>query len=368
MRFTRTPMILAISAAMALSACTTGTDTVSNTQNNANSEYQDRLAAKDAEIQRLRDSLSSSTTNNTPLPASGNSDLFPPNAQPGHCYARVLIPANYENTSETVLKKQASFRYDVSAPEYEWIEEQVLAKEASTRLEVVPATYKEVSEQVLIKPESTRLVQIPAQYETVSESILDKPAHTIWKRGSGPIDGALQTNVDQSTGEVVCLVEVPATYKTVSKTVLKTDARTEEIVTPAQYKTVTRRVVDTAAATREVTIPAVYKTVKKQRLVRAAEKHRIDIPAEYVTIDKRKKISEEELVWREVLCQDNLTNDVIRSIQSALNDKGYHRSEIDGHLGPVTMRSVNRYAKSQGLPVGKNYIALETAKALDVRY
>jgi hypothetical protein len=367
MQLKRTPMIVAVGAALALSsACsTTSTETVSQTSNTADSEYRERLAAKDAEIQRLRDSLSS---NSNTVPATGNSDLFPPNAQPGHCYARVLIPANYENTSETVLKKQASFRYDVTAPEYEWIEEQVLAKEASTRLEVIPATYKEVTEQVLVKPETTRLVQVPAQYETVTESILDKPAHTIWKRGSGPIDGALQTNVDQSTGEVVCLVEVPATYKTVSKTVLKSEARTDEVVVPAVYKTVTRRVVDTPASTREVTIPAVYKTVKKQRLVRAAEKHRVDIPAEYVTVNKRKKVSEEELVWREVLCKDNLTNDVIRSIQSALNDKGYHRSDIDGHLGPVTMRSVNRYAKAQGLPVGKNYIAIETAKALDVNY
>lgn len=329
--------------------------------------YKLELANKQAEINRLKEQASMAQSSNVGMAGgSGSSDLFPPNPEPGHCYARVLIPANYVTESESVLKREASFRYEVSPAVHAPAQETVLVREASTRLEIVPATYKEVTEQVLVRPASTKLVQVPAEYETVSEQILDKPAHTIWKRGAGPVDGALQTAVDQSTGEVVCLVEVPATYKTVTKTVLASPASTREIEIPAEYKTITRTVIDTAATTREVTIPAEYKTLQTQRLVTAAQQQKIEIPAEYVTVTKRKKVSEEELEWREVLCKDNMTSDVVRTMQASLDEAGYLRGSVDGIFGPGTLKSTNQYAKAKSLPVGKSYIAIETARQLGV--
>ncbi len=363
----RLPSVIALSTALFIAGgcATTENNTTATSSSAAEDEYRSMLQDKEAEIQRLRASLQEGQTAPSSM-SSSDGDLFPPNAQPGHCYARVLIPADYVSESETVLKREASYRYDIVAPVYEWSTEQVLVKEESSRLEVIPATYTEVTEQLLVKPETTRLVEVPAEYETVTETVLDKPAHTVWKRGTGPIDGALQTAYDQSTGEVVCLVEVPASYRTVSKTVLRSPARTDEIVVPGEYKTVTRRVVDVPATTRTVVIPAEYKTVKSQKLVTPAQKTRIDIPAEYETVTKRKKVSEESLSWREVLCQDNLTANVITDIQESLRDAGYHRNSVDGRLGPVTLRNVNSYAKSKGLPQGKNYIAIETAKSLGV--
>ena len=91
---------------------------------------------------------------------------------------------------------------------------------------------------MLVKPEGKKLITVPAKYRTTTERILDKPAHTVWKRGSGPIDNALKTTYDESTGEVMCLVEVPATYKTIEKRTLITPETTKEVITPAEYKTV----------------------------------------------------------------------------------------------------------------------------------
>ena len=362
------PSVIALSTALLIAGgcATTENDTAAVSSSAAQDEYRAMLQDKEAEIQRLRTSLQEGQSSSAAASSSRDGDLFPPNAQPGHCYARVLIPADYVTESETVMKREASYRYDIVAPVYEWSTEQVLVKEESSRLEVIPATYTQVTEQLLVKPESTRLIEVPAEYETVSETVLDKAAHTVWKRGSGPVDGALQTAYDQSTGEVVCLVEVPASYRTVSKTVLRSPARTDEIVVPGEYNTVTRRVVDTPASTRTVVIPAEYKTVKSQKLVTPAQKTKIDIPAEYETVTNRKKVSEESLSWREVLCQDNLTAGVITDIQESLSDAGFNRTGADGRLGPVTLRNVNAYAKSKGLPQGKNYIAIETAKALGV--
>ena len=104
---------------------------------------------------------------------------LPPNAKPGECYARVLIPAVYERTTETVLKKEASERIEVVPARFEWVEERVLVKEASKKIEVVPPKYKLVEEKVMVTPASSRLEEVPAKYEWTEEKLLVKPAQTV---------------------------------------------------------------------------------------------------------------------------------------------------------------------------------------------
>ncbi|MGI9508558.1 MAG: peptidoglycan-binding domain-containing protein, partial [Geminicoccaceae bacterium] len=278
--------------------------------------------------------------------------LFPPNPEPGHCYARVLLPATYDESEEKILVRPAETKIEIDEARYEWVEEAVLIKEASTRLETVPAEYETVSEKVLVKPEGRKLVTVAAKYETMTEEILDKPAHTVWKRGRGPIDNALKTTYDESTGEVMCLVEVPATYRTIEKRNLIAPATTKEVVSPAEYKTVTKKRLKNAAHTREVTVPADYETVRVQKLIEPAREREISIPAQYETVSKRAKLTNEKLAWREVLCEVNMTSDVVRSLQNRLSRSGHYGGRIDGLFGPKTIRAVNSYAKAKDLPVG----------------
>ena len=292
--------------------------------------------------------------------------LFPPDPKPGHCYARVLLPATYNVSEEKVLVRPAETKIEVEDAKYEWVEEAVLVKEATTRVETLPAEYETVNEKVLVRPEGKKLIHIPAKYELVEERILDKPAHTVWKRGSGPIDNALQTTYDESTGEVMCLVEVPATYKTVEKRVLVVPASTKEVNTPAEYRTVSKKQLKTPSITREVTTPAEYETVRVQKLVEPAQEREIKIPPLYEAITRRVKVADEKLAWREVLCDVNMTSEVIRTIQAKLSQAGHYRGNIDGKFGPMTIRAVNNYAKAKDLPVGTNYVAIETAKALGI--
>ena len=126
-----------------------------------------------------------------------------------------------------------------------------------------------------MKPASERIVEVPAVYDTVNETVVDRPAHTVWKKGTGPIQ-----KVDYATGEIMCLVEVPATYKTVTKTVIKTPATTRKIEIPAEYTTVKKQVMKTPSTTREVAIPAEYQVVETQKLVSPAQERRVQIPAE----------------------------------------------------------------------------------------
>jgi len=235
-------------------------------------------------------------------------------AQAGECYSKVLTPAQYETVSETVTKA-----------------------EASEKLTVIPAKYEMTEETIVVKPAGKRLIKVPAQYGYVSEKILEKPAHTVWKKGKGPI-----TKLDNATGEILCKVEVPAKYSVVRKRVLKSKA-----------------------TVKEVAIPAEYKTIRVRKLVQDARAVRTAIPAEYQTVNRRKLVKESHLGWEKVLCETNASPSTIRSVQMGLRAKGYNPGAVDGVLGKGTLDAVHKFQKAKGLATGG--LTLDSIKALGVR-
>lgn len=340
-----------------------------NTQEAEINSLESRINSRDSRIQQLEAELARSGSSTGGM-SSASDELFPPNAQPGECYARVLFPEQYRTSEERQLVRQASERFEVIPASYETVTERVLVSEASTRLEVIPAVYGTVEERVLVRAASTKIVEVPATYKTESEQVLEKAAHTVWKKGSPEAFGGSSV-VSQSvngTGELMCLVEVPATYRTVTRTVIDTPATTREIEIPAEYKTVTRRVVTTPATTREVTIPAVYDDVQITKLATPATSRRIEIPEEYRTVTKREKVSDARLEWQQVLCEVNATNSVVYELQKALDAKGYDVGGIDGRLGPTTITAVNKYAKSLGIAQGANYVPMDVLENLGIDF
>lgn len=294
-------------------------------------------------------------------PARSDAALLPPNAQAGECYARVFVPPKYQTVTNKVLKHEAKEQIKILPARFETVTERVLVEEASEKLELIPARYAWREEKQLVKPETQRLVEVPATYERVSEQVLVKPAHTVWQKGTGPIQ-----KIDEATGEIMCLVEVPATYRTVSKMTLKTPARTETVTEPAVYKTIKKRVMVSPPTTRTVQIPAKYKTVAVTRLVEAPREVRETIPAVYQTVSKQELVSDGRMEWRSILCKTNMTAGRISLIQQALERAGYNPGPIDGIVGPETMRAVNAYQRDNNLPVDK-YLNVKTVKALGVK-
>ncbi len=297
--FTKSSIVAATVLAVAFSGCAQKAET--NCNSIASVTKTQATDNRDAEILRLQQELASAK--NAPVKVitktvQGPSDLYPPNAEPGKCYARVLTPAKYKLTTERVLKSEAAEKVQVIPAKYGYKTEKVLVKEAGERLVVVPGKYKTVTEKILVKPASERIVKVPATYETVSEKVLVKPATTTWKKGSG-----LQTRINGTTGEIMCLVDTPAVYRTVTKRVVKTPATTKTIPVPAVYKTVTKRVVATPPTTKRIPVPAVYKTVKVKTLISPAETRRIPVPATYQTVTKRVKVADSHLDWRVVKCR-----------------------------------------------------------------
>ncbi len=289
-----------------------------------------------------------------------NISLYPPDAQPGECYAKVLVPAKYDTISEKVIKREASESVTVIPAKFEWVEERILTKEASETLTVVPAVYRWVEERVMVEPASTRLVPVPAEYETVSERVLDRPEQTVWKKGRGPIE-----KIDNTTGEILCLVVEPATYKTISRTIVKSPATTRSVDAPPVFKTVRKQVVDRPAEVRKSATPAEFSTIRVRKMIEPASEQRVSLPAEFQTVTKRVKVSSEQLSWQPILCETNVNQDIIARLQQALKTKGFNPGDIDGVLGSATLGAVEAYQRASNLARGG--VTMETLDALEVK-
>lgn len=379
MIFRKLALSFAAGTLVLISGCTTmesettmatgeGSNYASGPNSNVNDDLANALArvemaeadadAARAEARAAQAALQSGNVNNA---------LFPPSAVPGHCYARVLLPASFENQTEEVLVKAESTLIEVSQPEYEWVTEQKLVREASSRIEIIPAEYKTITEKVMVKPESTRLISVPAQFEQVTEQIIDVAAHTEWRHGN---DGSRieAARPDVSGGDVVRMVEVPASYKTITRTVQTSPPSVKEVTEPAEYKTISKTVVATPPKSRKIIIPAQYTNVRKLEMIKPGKSIEVKIPAEYKTITKRVKISEESLEWREVLCESDLTIEFVKTLQQQLLQEGYFDSPVDGIYQQLTQNGINRYAQNNGLPYSNDYSTLEIANALGLSY
>ena len=185
----------------------------------------------------------------------------------------------------------------------------------------------------------------------------------MWKKGTGP-----STKIDESTGEIKYLVEIPAEYKTVQKRVLKTPETTAPVVVKkAVYKTVKTRIVKEPARTVTRKVPAVYDTVSVQKLVKAASTSKISKPPVYETVTTSYKVSDGYLKWEPILCETNVTGDIVRKLQQALNTKGYQAGPVDGIYGARTTEAVRQYQRDSKIP-GNGELTIELVDALKIKY
>lgn len=338
-------------------------------------EYQAELDARNNEIEDLKQKLTNSQQQASASTASIDSsqqksssvsasdNLLPPNAKAGQCFARVYTPPTYRTDNESVLKAEAYDVVTIIPAVYDVEKKTVMTQAETEELEVIPAVYGWKEEQVIVSPEITELRKVPAVYGFEEEQLLVKPAHSIWKKGSGPI-----TKVNQSTGEIMCLVEVPAVYETVKKRILVSPETTKQVVVKdAVYKTVKTRIVEQPAKTVTKVIPAVYDTVAVKKLVEESSAKSTNIPAVYETIQTTSKVDDGYLKWTPILCETNVTGDIIRQLQQALNDKDYKAGPVDGVYGWQTTNAVRKYQKDNNMP-GDGQLTISLVEALQLNY
>lgn len=233
-----------------------------------------------------------------------NGGDYPPNAEPGKCYQKVLIPQVYESYTEQIVDAPGRTETRVIPAVYGMQTKQIVVREERIEYITIPATYKTITETVVIKSASTRTITIPAVYKTITEQVLVKEAHTEWHRGIPAKDVAAygyQTKVT-ATGEVLCLILVPAEYATVTRQVLVTPEQTKIIQIPAETQVVTRQVIDQEARVDKRVIPAEYGTVQVRVIVTAERIETYDIPATYKIVTKQRLVSDNRFEWRVIDC------------------------------------------------------------------
>ena len=240
----------------------------------------------------------------------------PPN-NPGECFTKVFVPAQYRDEPTQQLVQPAGERTEYTDPVYEEVEEQVVVKPAWKKVTVVPAEYGQVEEKVLVREAYKREIEVPALYNTYFEKTLEKPARQVWKPGRGTVE-----KVDPNTGEILCLVEEEAVYKTVERKELARPASKTYQDVPAEYATVTKTVVKTPEHTQEVEVPAVTETRKVSKLVTPPQAKKVPVEAKYATVNKQVMVSPERAEWTQVLCIDNSSPAKIQEVKRALNEQG----------------------------------------------
>ena len=297
------------------------------------------------------------------LTGSASAQGLPPaDAQPGQCYAKVLVPATYKTTTEQVLVREGGVKYTKTPAVYRTVSKEIKIADASWTLEVIPATYEDVQETIEVQPEQVVKTVIAETYRTETKQIMISPARSVWKVGRGAYE-----KVDSATGEIMCRVQIPAKYKTYVQQVIDKPAQTVEKVIPAKYVTITRRVMKTEPTTRRKEIPARYKTIQVKELVTPESFDAVKIEPKYATISKRELVTPESVQWRQILCETNATVAVIKRIQEALVAKGYSLGTApNGNYGPATKAAIRKFQLDNGLPTGG--LTLAAVKKLGVRY
>jgi len=83
----------------------------------------------------------------------------------------------------------------------------------------------------------------------------------------------------------------------------------------------------------KIDISAECKSVKVRKRVTSPKEKRITIPKDHQTVTKTKQVTDGRMEWSRVLCETNMSPEVIARIQKAFQKAGHDPKYIDGAIG-----------------------------------
>lgn len=305
------------------------------------------------------------TSSAAPAPQrpSANPTGAMPNAAPGQCFARMKVAAQYEMVPKQVQVSGAYQKTKIKQAEFASDREKIVMKDAHTRYEVTQPRFETRHEKVIVKPAYDRLEVVPAQFKHVAETVDVSEPRLVWKRGAG-LSGI--SRQDPLTGDTWCLVEEAGETRTIHKRVVTQAEQVRRVPVPAQTMSVPRQVLVAPAGVREVQVPAQYREFAVQRLVAPASADAYDVPGELDTIMTKVLTAPERFEWVSVLCDTNSGPATIKSLQSALKQRGLYKGSIDGIMGPQSRKALVEFQRSAGIP-HLGYLTADTMAMLGIR-
>lgn len=269
-------------------------------------------------------------------------DLVPPNPQPGVCYARVEIPAQYTTQMETVITEEGYNTVDIRQPQIQSTQKQFVSKEASVRYEVRQPRYSTVSEKILVSPGYDKLSVTPPRFNTVTETITTSAPRLVWKRGNpGRLIAQgykIHSTADAGAGgrgysstrqygqtggdrcgvscEIWCLVEEPGDSMTFQRKVMSAPAQISRTPIPPRYQTIMKQVVADPGGVREIPVPAQHRTITVKEMLDPGGQEMTSVPPKYGQVEKKVLIAPERYEWRQVQCAPGTRRNVAAPVHT----------------------------------------------------
>jgi len=278
-----------------------------------------------------------------------------PDAKPGECFAKVIVPAKYETKTEEVLVKPESEEVKIKPAVFDVAEKSIIEKEGYTKIKAIPAKFREEIIEVETSPAGTVWVTsldkkgihaspallaaaktngidltsvkpgecyreyfIPAKYEETEKDVLVKEESEEIKIADAQFEEAQETVVVKQASkkkvynpadyevveEKIEIEPAKAVWKKGDGPISKIDNSTGEIMcliqVPAKYKIIKKTVLKTPAAVDLIEVPEEAKAFKVSKLVSDATIDKVKIPAEYKKVTLKNKVADAKFVWRAV--------------------------------------------------------------------
>ncbi|MEE9309750.1 MAG: peptidoglycan-binding domain-containing protein [Cocleimonas sp.] len=276
-----------------------------------------------------------------------------PDAKPGECFAKVIVPAKYDTKTEEVLVKPESENVQIKAAIFDSAEKSIVSKEGYTKIKAVPAKFREELIEVETSPAGSTWVTslgkkgipaspallagaktngidissaavgacyqeyyVSAKYEETSKDVLVKEESEEIKIAAAQFEEGLESVVVKQASkkkiykaaqyevieEKIEIEPAKAVWKKGDGPITKIDNSTGEIMcliqVPAVYKIVKKTVLKAPSAIDLVEIPEEVKSIKISKLVSDATIDKVKIPAEYKKVTLTNKVSDAAFTWR----------------------------------------------------------------------
>jgi len=253
-------------------------------------------------------------------------ELVPHASNPGECYARFEIPAEYSTNSEQIMVEEGYSKVEVHQPTLATRQENVMIKEASVRYNVRQPTYRSVTEQMMVRPAYDKLSVSAPQFSTVTETIQTSAPRLIWKQGNpgklaaqgytihstanggtynrrhdgmSEFRGATECGV---TCEIWCLGEEPGEQVQFNRKVMTSPGQVQRHTIPAKYRTIHKQVVSDPGGVEEIPVPAQYRSVTVEDVVGPGAERVVNVPPKYAEVATKHLVAPSRYEWRRVLC------------------------------------------------------------------
>lgn len=287
----------------------------------------------------------------------GGDFLTAPQATEGQCFLLAALPPRLSAEPQTVVVQDAADQVVVTPPEFVYDTRELVVDYEYLTPDAPPVAMvsKEVSLEV--RPAYNSWEPVPASFTSRMEPLLSVAAHQTFEACDGEPQPA-------RLSQQWCAKSVAAEYQQVERRAVAELSSARQITVPAERISVA--VKEPKDPAQKENMRPVLRQIAQARLqVPASYRREVQLP-EFKTVTVKQLTRPASLSWREVVCADALNTALIKTLQKALNERGYEAGEADGAWGGKTEQALTQFRKDKLLPELGRALSLNLLKQLEI--